>query len=123
MTEYRVWYDDDTRAVWMKFTSVPSAGGIRQAMKDLIRELDRHQPRFAALDLREVSGGFPPDFRKAVVESAANLRTERQAHIISNPVVRMLSRTITLLIPSVRRAGYFKTAEEAASWLKEPFDG
>lgn len=111
--------DAPSGALHMRFVGQTTAKGADAMLDELLARLDEQERRLVILDLREASPWLAADVRRTLSERSKRIQAEKQAVLVSNPVVRMLAKTMLVWLGPGQKVAFVKDLEEARVYLHE----
>jgi hypothetical protein len=118
---YEIWYDEDNDLLRVKTFEGLTKEDYGKLIDEIEATLAGKKPHFALGDL---SAGHPPgildkEVRQIFKDRASSLEFDKIAIISASPSIRMISKIVFKVIGRSQSARFFKTEEEALTWLKE----
>jgi len=117
---YRVWFNDDKNVVYFKLyrpLTVEEVYEVQPMVQGLVKNLER---RLVLIDLTEGSTDMVGrEARQAFRETANPKDFDKIAVFGASAAVRMLAKVVIAITGVSKISQFFKTEEEALTWLKE----
>lgn len=112
-----VGFDGPSSSMRMKFVGTTNADDASAMLTELIERLGKLERRLVILDLSEASPWFSGDVRRMLSERSKLVQADKQAVIVTNPVVRMLAKTMLVWLGPRRQVQLVQNVEEARAYL------
>ena len=116
---YKIWFDEEQGVLIVKTLAMLEKADVDEIIPKVAEYLDGKEHRYILGDLSEnPTGLLSKGARTAFKENADNLKVEKIAIIGANPSIRMIAKIALTIMGKSDIAKFFKTREEAISWLK-----
>jgi len=112
-------YIDEDKIMFLRIKGELSLDDARECLDALTSKMDGPGPYPMLIDLTGRIPGLDKEVRKYLAEQNKDPRINKQAYVITNPMVRMVARIVVAAQDSADNARFFKTPEEALGWLNE----
>lgn len=120
MKNYKIWFDEEHGVARFKIYAMLTAEDVHEYVPGLNKLLEDKSPRSVLADLSENPPGLlDKSARKAFKEYAKSMEWDKIAFFGAAPVIQMLAKAAVAALGKFNITRFFKTEEEALTWLKE----
>jgi hypothetical protein len=116
--KHKLYYDEDNKLVTMEVCGDYTHEEAKETLTLMRESFADKAPYPFLLDLTELESDLDRQTRRLLQSEADSLGLSRMAMIVTNPVIRMTAKIIASVIGKKDETGFFKTKDEALSWLK-----
>jgi len=116
--ESTVWYDE-ANGVVISTEAANTIEAARESVRRMSELLEGKPRRLLVIDLSGAPLNMPSEVRRGIMDEVRQLRVDRQAFVVPNPVLRMLAKAMAKVSTQVGSAAFFASTQEAVAWLKQ----
>jgi len=117
---YKIWFDEDTYAVFLKIIKMPEEEDVNGFMTEAMKLYEGKERRYAVVDLSDNPPGLlDKPARKAFRLFAESIDFDRIVMFGGKPVIRMMAKVAVSALGKLKITKFFETEKEAINWLKE----
>lgn len=114
-----VWFDETNGIVFNTGKPASTVEAARDTLRRAAQLMEGKPRRLLLVDLTDAPLTLSSEVRETLSEESRNLKLDRQAFVVANPVLRMLAKTISRVTGASAKSGFFGTVDQAVAWLKE----
>lgn len=114
-----IWLDEEKGIVFMIQTEAATTELLLSALSHVNTLIQKSNRKLLLVDISNPSAGIPSEARKAAAKVMEEMVLEKQAFVVTNPISRMLAKTMSKLGKQTHPMQFFGKREEAIAWLEE----
>lgn len=115
--EANVWCDQKKGIAYQRLVGEPTADKVRSDMEMLCKALEGLERKLVLVDAQQGPSSVTKESRAVMAEFTAKMKIDKQAFIIKNPLLRMLTKTFLKVSGSNHPTAFFATIAEGETWL------
>ncbi len=117
--KHEAYVDDANKVMVMRIKGDLTLDDAKKCLQTLVDRMGDGDPYPMLVDLSDAVPRLDRDVRGYLKEEGKNRKISKQAFIVTNPAVRMISKIMIATQSWAESVKFFKTDAEALAWLKE----